>query len=111
MKISSVAERDQKTSIGNRLHLREKPFRVERSGGPSTTPAKPRKGRLADFLALSSSIRTTRPRETPDSRATRFSHSERSSGSRTVSVLLICSRSEEHTSELQSQSNLVCRLL
>src|SRR2546430_7681222 len=24
---------------------------------------------------------------------------------------MICSRSEEHTSELQSQSNLVCRLL
>src|SRR5688572_9919480 len=28
-----------------------------------------------------------------------------------LSRLSICSRSEEHTSELQSQSNLVCRLL
>src|SRR2546430_13630062 len=26
-------------------------------------------------------------------------------------VVCICARSEEHTSELQSQSNLVCRLL
>src|SRR2546430_3627519 len=26
-------------------------------------------------------------------------------------VILACGRSEEHTSELQSQSNLVCRLL
>src|SRR5688572_32011772 len=35
-----------------------------------------------------------------------------SSGSKDVHVLLITTpRSEEHTSELQSQSNLVCRLL
>src|SRR2546430_4000992 len=27
------------------------------------------------------------------------------------SVVIACQRSEEHTSELQSQSNLVCRLL
>src|SRR2546430_13611214 len=32
-------------------------------------------------------------------------------GLRTHHVLLIQPRSEEHTSELQSQSNLVCRLL
>src|SRR2546427_3550960 len=30
---------------------------------------------------------------------------------RQLSVPTLCSRSEEHTSELQSQSNLVCRLL
>src|SRR2546430_9979647 len=30
---------------------------------------------------------------------------------RPKSRILACSRSEEHTSELQSQSNLVCRLL
>src|SRR5688572_32422016 len=30
---------------------------------------------------------------------------------RNVTVINITSRSEEHTSELQSQSNLVCRLL
>src|SRR5688572_31838265 len=29
----------------------------------------------------------------------------------TSTLLKMCSRSEEHTSELQSQSNLVCRLL
>src|SRR5205085_10726665 len=37
------------------------------------------------------------------------------SGSKTVSIVYTdangCTRSEEHTSELQSQSNLVCRLL
>src|SRR5688572_32548285 len=31
--------------------------------------------------------------------------------SRSRSLLLVALRSEEHTSELQSQSNLVCRLL
>src|SRR5438270_12318599 len=30
---------------------------------------------------------------------------------RVASLQLLCPRSEEHTSELQSQSNLVCRLL
>src|SRR5688572_31120493 len=30
---------------------------------------------------------------------------------RRLSIRLRCQRSEEHTSELQSQSNLVCRLL
>src|SRR2546427_6663931 len=32
-------------------------------------------------------------------------------GVRNYAILLLLARSEEHTSELQSQSNLVCRLL
>src|SRR2546430_5202278 len=32
-------------------------------------------------------------------------------GARTIQECLLLQRSEEHTSELQSQSNLVCRLL
>src|SRR2546430_13175995 len=35
----------------------------------------------------------------------------RSTGPSTSSIILLNGRSEEHTSELQSQSNLVCRLL
>src|SRR2546430_15543717 len=37
--------------------------------------------------------------------------SDRDSRSRTLDVVCYLWRSEEHTSELQSQSNLVCRLL
>src|SRR2546430_13368124 len=37
--------------------------------------------------------------------------SQRSSGNRNSLDILLRLRSEEHTSELQSQSNLVCRLL
>src|SRR3989475_7451720 len=37
--------------------------------------------------------------------------SEFSACARVRRLELVCSRSEEHTSELQSQSNLVCRLL
>src|SRR2546430_3962783 len=35
----------------------------------------------------------------------------KSPGPESASCLAACRRSEEHTSELQSQSNLVCRLL
>src|SRR5262249_60342193 len=42
------------------------------------------------------------PREHPEVRARRTDRQARTSG---------CSRSEEHTSELQSLTNLVCRLL
>src|SRR5256886_4330964 len=41
----------------------------------------------------------------------RASTSAGSDGGRSASRWYGCSRSEEHTSELQSQSNLVCRLL
>src|SRR2546430_8077665 len=47
------------------------------------------------------------PRSTPGRRASTPSRNRDSGRHRTRSI----SRSEEHTSELQSQSNLVCRLL
>src|SRR2546430_6824438 len=43
--------------------------------------------------------------------AVSFSMSSPSISKFSSSLSEICSRSEEHTSELQSQSNLVCRLL
>src|SRR2546430_15013021 len=58
------------------------------------------------------------PRSTLFPYTTLFRSSTATPGSRTSSVRRMqragipsCSRSEEHTSELQSQSNLVCRLL
>jgi len=91
MAVLSISERDQESGVGNRLHLREKPFRVERSAGPATKPARRKKGRFSALLACSSCSRMMRPRGTPVSRAVCVSHSARSSGSLTVSVLLICS--------------------
>jgi hypothetical protein len=69
MEVSSIPERYQKASVRDGLHFREKPLRIERFAGPSTAPAKRRNGRLGDFRALSSSIRTMPPRESPDVRA------------------------------------------
>jgi hypothetical protein len=69
MDVSSVPECHQKAGVRDGLHFREKPLRVERPGGPSTAPAKRRNGRLDDFRALSSSIRTMPPRDTPEFRA------------------------------------------
>lgn len=57
------------------IHLREKPFLVDRFAGPSTIPASRRKGRFSDFLAFSNSYRTILPAEI-----------------RTVIFLLICLR-------------------
>src|SRR2546427_6085243 len=67
---------------------------------PYTTLFRSRNNRLSTILeSLSHSA-------TVDSMTSRYSSGERSR------VKLTCaSRSEEHTSELQSQSNLVCRLL
>src|ERR1019366_397355 len=59
--IFPVFERDKKTSVRDRLHLREKPLRIERSLGPAIAPAQRRNGRLAEFRAFSSSSRTMRP--------------------------------------------------
>src|ERR1700680_775769 len=64
MVVSSISECYQEAGIRDGLHFREKPLRVERSGGPSTAPAKRRNACLDVFLALSSSIRTMRPRGT-----------------------------------------------
>src|SRR2546430_11338228 len=69
-----------------------------RSGGRRSTPASPRSRRARAARHL----RAPRPR-LPLSATGRAHHGERGSRGR--------GRSEEHTSELQSQSNLVCRLL
>src|SRR2546427_6099279 len=58
---------------------------------------------LHDALPISRIVRRSRgPTTTPPRRSTMSSESIAAAAS---------SRSEEHTSELQSQSNLVCRLL
>ncbi len=88
--IFTIAEGDQETCIGDGLHLREKPFRVDKSAGPVTAPASRRKAWLSDFLALSNCSRIIRPFGTPVLRAVSASHSANSAGTRTVSVLLIC---------------------
>jgi hypothetical protein len=38
--VSVVAESNDEVSIGDRLHLREKPFRADKSGGPLILPAR-----------------------------------------------------------------------
>src|SRR6266567_2072397 len=53
----------------------------------------------------------TSPRSKPTSSRTTCSSSTRSTAWRPWSRRFSTPRSEEHTSELQSQSNLVCRLL
>jgi hypothetical protein len=58
MVIPSVAESHQEAGIGNRPHLREKPFRFERSGGPSTAPASRMNERFSALLAFSNCSRT-----------------------------------------------------
>jgi hypothetical protein len=69
MEVSSIPKRHQKAGVRDGLHFREKPLRIERSSGPSTAPAKRKNGRLGDFRARSSSIRTMPPRDNPDFRA------------------------------------------
>src|SRR6266567_5796710 len=65
---------------------------------------RPPRSTLFPYTTLFRSRRCPGRRTPPRSRA-RGSPASRSSGRRSPS------RSEEHTSELQSQSNLVCRLL
>lgn len=69
MEVSSIPECHQEASVRDGLHFREKPLRIERSAGPSAAPARRMNGRLDDFRALSSSIRTMSLRDTPDFRA------------------------------------------
>jgi len=88
--IAPVAECYKKAGVGYGFHLRENPWRDDRLTGPLTAPASRIKGRAPDSFALSSSVRTIFPRETPDFRAVSSSHSDSSSGRRTVSVLPIC---------------------
>jgi len=88
--IVPVHERYQKTGVRDGLHLREKPLRVERSA--VLQPHQPGEGMgalgdpgLLEFLPDDSALGT------PVLRAASFNHSARSSGTRTVIVLLICS--------------------
>src|SRR5688572_32362220 len=61
---------------------------------------------LHDALPICRCISSTSPRCAPS-----CARSARSSPRRTPGSASTTRRSEEHTSELQSQSNLVCRLL
>ena len=40
MPVVAVGKRDQQAGVGNSLHVRENPFRAERSFGPRTLPAR-----------------------------------------------------------------------
>jgi hypothetical protein len=52
--VFAIAESYEKAGIGNRFHLRKKPFLAERFAGPALEPASRIKGWLSDFLAFSS---------------------------------------------------------
>src|SRR5262245_45718553 len=74
----------------------------------------PWKSRSVTFLALFSAISTRFPgRTTASTGPPRFSRIQRGLPSAATSTirLAVYSRSEEHTSELQSLRHLVCRLL
>src|SRR5688572_32555287 len=81
---------------------------------------RPPRSTLFPYTTLFRSSRSSRGRPTPVDGHPSFRRAGRSSrGSRVVPssrahpthAQTPCARSEEHTSELQSQSNLVCRLL
>src|SRR2546430_8294173 len=66
---------------------------------------------LPSVAATTSSSRTARISLPKGERATALRNHKVASSSTTASASRKYWRSEEHTSELQSQSNLVCRLL
>jgi hypothetical protein len=85
--ISSVREGDQKPGVGNRLHLREEPFRDERPGAPLMVPARRmNRGGFLSFRARSRWSRTIALFGMPVSRLTLSSHCSSSSVRRIVSV-------------------------
>jgi hypothetical protein len=90
MPIIPVGKSDQKAGVGNSSHLLANPLRLEKSRGPSTDPARCRNGCSALRRASSSCSRMIRPRGTPAFLEAASSHPAKSSGSRTVIVLLIC---------------------
>src|SRR2546430_12619350 len=61
--------------------------------------------RRSSDLSTSTSTRSARRSSAPDAASARHT------ANRSTSASFRATRSEEHTSELQSQSNLVCRLL
>src|SRR2546430_6978693 len=82
---------------------------------PYTTLFRSRGRRRAALRETGTRERTTaaisRWKATAGSRATRRAARQRETSLVGMRATLGSSRSEEHTSELQSQSNLVCRLL
>lgn len=88
--IPTIGERHQEARVSDCFHLRENPFRVDRSAGPAMTPASLRNDRDSDFLALSNWSRMILPFGTPVLRDVSANHFASSSGIRTVTVLLIC---------------------
>src|SRR2546430_12320986 len=71
---------------------------------------RPPRSTLFPYTTLFRSSDHVRPDSADPRRSTR-DHSPRRRRPRSRTVPQPCRRSEEHTSELQSQSNLVCRLL
>src|SRR5688572_31642284 len=68
---------------------------------------------LTSILTLASSIHCTRVAARPEAQSSGAASESATSGSSSAGAERRAepARSEEHTSELQSQSNLVCRLL
>jgi hypothetical protein len=83
----------EKPRVRDDVHLREKPLREERSGGPITVPAYFIHGCSFSVQSLESVVskasRTTRPTGSPVRRATCRRRSSNSLGRRIVSVLPI----------------------
>src|SRR5271165_6082572 len=102
---------NQKTGVGDGLHRREKPFRVETSRGPPLMM--PTYFLQASFLLAGASCerpfstnwRTTRPTGSPVSRAFSRRRSRSSCGSRMLSVLPIRQDCNTNASRLGSPPN------
>src|SRR2546427_5884480 len=71
---------------------------------PATSSQRPAKGPLWNWMSISA-LGSVKGKKLGRKRSTRSSLSKK------VLQKSVKTRSEEHTSELQSQSNLVCRLL
>src|SRR5688572_32600584 len=83
--------------------------RTKREGGSTRTAVKNGASESCEPWCLARSAPSRWATATSGSRIAKSTQSPRSTGVGGPS--LASSRSEEHTSELQSQSNLVCRLL
>ena len=88
----------------------KQPVREERSAGPAIFPASFMKGRTSAPRARSNCSRMILPCETPIVAAVASNHSARSSGSRTVIVLRICSEcnTKDRSAPKCSQYPLTC---
>jgi hypothetical protein len=77
---AAVCGGNEKSGICDGFHWGEKLFLKDKSEGPSTLRARRRKGRSEAPRALSSSVRTNCPLDTPAFWAASSSHAARSSG-------------------------------